>query len=139
MQHLLALAELFYELLDAVLVIERLALGFGDAFIEKSDFEAGIQECQFAQALTDTVGFEFGRLLKNLRIRFERDEGAGAFGFADYFELLGGLAALEFHVMDLAIARNVAGEPFRDGIDALGADTMSAARISVSALAVLAT
>ena len=49
-----------------------------------------------------------------------------------------GLAPLKLHVMHLAIARDLDLEPFAHGVDALGADTVGAARKLVAALAVFA-
>ena len=81
----------------------------------KRDFEAGIQERQFAQAIGQQVEFEFRGNGKNRRVGLEGDEGAGAFGFADDFQLLLGHAALEGHVINLVVARNLDLEPIGEG------------------------
>jgi hypothetical protein len=107
MQRLLVLVELLDELLDPVLVIKP--FGFGSVWrssvkmISKPEFKEG----QFAQPLRDLVRLEFHRLAEDFRVRLERDQRAGALGFADDFEFLGRLAALELHVMDFAVARDL--------------------------------
>ena len=57
---------------------------------------------------------------------------------ADDVERLGGLAALEADVVDLAVAHDVGVEPIGEGVDALRADAVEAAGIFVGALAELA-
>ena len=56
-------------------------------------------------------------------------------GFADDLQLLRGHAALERHVINLVVARNLDLEPIGKGVDALGADAVQAAGILVGALA----
>ena len=59
-------------------------------------------------------------------------------GLADNGELVGRYSARECHVIHLAFARNFHLEPFRERVDAFGANTMQAARILVGALPELA-
>src|SRR5690606_11479121 len=134
----LAGVDLADELGDAVLVEEHLGLGGGGAFVDEVDFEAGVEEGEFAQALGDAVGDEDGGFLEDLGVGLEGDVGAGAAGLADDFELFDGLAALELHVMDVAAAGDLDLEPFGDGVDALGADAVGAAGEFVSTLSILA-
>ena len=79
MQHLLALAELLDELLDAVLIVKRLPFRARHSFVEKSDFQIRIQERQLAQPLRNPLRLEFRRLLEYFRIRLERDQSPRAF------------------------------------------------------------
>ena len=134
----LALVELADEFLDAVLVEVALGLRVGGALVGEGDLQARVEEGEFAQALGDARRLEHGGLLEDLTVGLERDEGAGAAGFADDLELLHGLAALEFHVVHLAVAGDLDLEPLGDGVDALGADAVGAAGELVTALAVLA-
>src|SRR5439155_6935158 len=137
-QRFLAFVELLHELLDAVLVEKRLLLSIRNALVDEGDFEAGVQKRQFPQALGDAVGFEFGRIPENFRVGLEGDERAGALGFAGDFEFFDRFAALELHVVDLAVARHIHLEPLAHRVHALGADTVSAARESVASLPVFA-
>ncbi len=134
MQDLLVAAKLADKLLDAVLVEKSLLLVL-DPLVGERDFDARIQKRQFAQAVGEQVEFEFGGDGENRRVGLEGDEGAGALGFTDDFELAGGDAALEGHVIDLIVARNLDLEPVGKGVDALGADAVEAAGIFVGALA----
>ncbi len=134
MQDFLVPAQLADEFLDAFAV--KKPLGFIlHPFVGQRDFDAGIQEGQFAQAVGQDVELEFGGNGENGRVRFEGDERAGVLGFADDFQLLFGHAALEGHVIDLVVARNLDLEPIGKGVDAFGADAVQAARILVGALA----
>ena len=135
---LLALVELFHELDDAVLVEESLGGGDGWALVGETDFEAAVEEGEFAETLGDGGGDEDGGLFKDLGVGLEGDEGAGAGGLADDVEFFDGLAALEFHVVDVAALGDLDLEPFGDGVDALGADAVGAAGEFVSTLAILA-
>ncbi len=56
-------------------------------------------------------------------------------GFADDLQLLRRHAPLEGHVINLVVPRNLDLEPFRKGVDALGAHAVQAAGILVGALA----
>ena len=137
-EDLLALVELADELDDAVLVEKGLGDGSGGALVDEADLEAGVEEGKFAEALGDGGGDEDGGLLEDLGVGLEGDEGAGAGGLADDLELFDGLAALELHVVDLAVLRDLDLEPLGDGVYALGADAVGAAGELVSALAILA-
>jgi hypothetical protein len=55
-QGVFALVDLLHELLDAVLVEVALGLGLGGTFVGEDDFEAGVEEGEFAEALADAVG-----------------------------------------------------------------------------------
>ncbi len=135
---LLVFAELLDEFLDAVLVIETFRFGLLGALVGEDDFEAGIEKGEFPQAADDEFLLELDRLLEDLRVGLEGDEGAGRFALADDVEFFDGFAPLELHVVDLAVARNLDLEPFRDGVDALRADAVGAAGEDVAALAVFA-
>ena len=81
---------------------------------------------------------KLGRDRENRRVRHERDQRAGVLLVLRSpmtFELLRRLAALEGHVIDLPIARDLDLEPLRQRVDALRADAVHAAGILVSALA----
>ncbi len=134
----LALVDLLHELLDAILVVVGFRLGAGGPLVEENDLKAGIEEGQLAQALGDAAGLEDGGLAEDLGVGLEGDERAGAAGLADDLELFHGLAALKFHVVDLAAAGDLDFEPLGDGIDALGADAVGAAGEFVAALPVFA-
>ncbi len=138
MQHLFAAAQLFYELLNPIFVIECLAFCIGYALVQKSYFQAGIEERQFAQALSDALRLEFDGISKNLGIRFEGNQSSGSLCFSDDFQFLGRLASLKRHLVHLPIARDLNGKPFRNGIDTFGADAVGSAGIGVAALAIFA-
>ncbi len=147
----LVLAKLFDEFLDAVAVKEpfdfdflgsrRLARSrsaggcfFGSALVLEDDFDAGIEECQFAQAIGQEFELELGGDGENFRIGLKGNQRSVAFALADDFEFAGGFAALEFHRVDLAVAVDFDGEPFRKGVDALGADAVQTAGVFIGAL-----
>ena len=134
----LTLVDLLHEFLDAVFIEVALGLGLGGAFVGEDDFEAGVEEGQFAEALADAGGDENGGFLEDFGVGLEADVGAGAAGFADDLEFFHGLAALELHVVDGAAAGNLDLEPLGDGVDALGADAVGAAGEFIAALAVFA-
>ena len=134
-----ALIELLHEFRDAVLVEIDFGLGVGGTLVGENDFETGVKEGEFAEALGDAGEDEDGGLLEDLGIGFESNVGAVVPRFPDDGEFFHGLAALELHVVNLAVAGNLYLEPFGDGVDALGADTVSAAGELVAALAVFAT
>ena len=81
------------------------------------------------------IEFEFGGDGENGRVGLEGDQGAGAFGFADDLQLVGGDAALKGHVIDLVVAGDLDLEPLGKGVDTFGADAVEAAGVFVSALA----
>ena len=58
------------------------------------------------------VRLELDRVAENFRVGLERDQRAGVFCFADDVEFLGRLAALKFHVIHFAVARDLDLEPF---------------------------
>ena len=138
MQRLLAFVELLDELLHAVLVKKPFRRGLRLALVGKNYFQAGIQKCQFAQALGNNRRLELHRLAENFRIRLEGDERAGFLGLANHFEFLDRLAALELHVIDLLVARHLDLKPFADRVHALRPDAVRAAGKFVAALAVFA-
>jgi hypothetical protein len=79
MEHFLVPAQLADEFLDAVAV--KKPLGFVlHPFVLEGDFDAGIQEGQFAQAAGQDVELELGRDGENGRVRLEGDERAGVLG-----------------------------------------------------------
>ena len=81
---------------------------------------------------------ELGRDGEDRRVGHEGDQRAGVllvFDFADDAELFGRFAALERHVVNLAVARDFDFEPIRKRVDAFGADAVQAAGIFVGALA----
>ena len=138
MNDLLVLAQLPDEFLNAVFVEKRLLFRRIVALVDERDFKAGIQESQFAQSRGQPLEFELGRDGENRRVGQERDQRAGVllvFDFADDAEFLGRFAALERHVVDLAVARDFDLEPIRERVDAFRADAVQAAGIFVSALA----
>ena len=138
MNDLLVLAQLPDEFLDAVLVEERFLFWRIVALVGERDFEAGIQERQLAQTRGQALEFELGRDGENRRVGQERDQRAGVllvFDFADDLELLGRFAALERHVINLAVARDFDLEPIGKRVDAFRADAVQAAGIFVGALA----
>ena len=141
MEELLGLAELADELLDAE-AVEVLLLADGlAAFVDEVDLESRVEEGQFPEP-----GGEFGELeldgdREDRGIGHEGDGGARlllVFDLADDVELLGGVAALEGHVVDLAVALDLDLEPVRQGVDALGANPVETARVLVGALPKLA-
>ena len=137
----LVLAELPHEFLDAVLVEKRLLLRRLAALVGESDLEAGIEERQFAQAVGEPLELKLGRDREDRRVRQEGDERAGlllVLQLADDLELLRRLPALEAHVIDLAVARDLDLEPIGERVDALRADAVQTAGIFVGALPELA-
>ena len=138
MQRLFALIELLDEFLNAVLVIKCFRFRCRLALVSKNNFQTRIQKRQFPQALRDDVRLEFHRLAENFLVRQKRDERAGLFRFADDFKLLHRLAALEFHVIHLLVARDFYLEPFAHRVHALRADAVRAAGKFVAALTIFA-
>jgi hypothetical protein len=88
----LVAAELFDEFGDAVLVEEAFALVF-EAFVGEFDFDAGVEEGEFAEAVGEEFEFELGGDREDLGVGFEGDERSGVTGLADDLEPLGRLAA----------------------------------------------
>ena len=136
MDHLFVFADLLHEFLDAVLVKKAFAL-LGP-FILQNDLKPGIQERQFAQTVRQNVELELRRDGKNRRIRLERNEGASMFRRADDPQFPHRHAAREFHVINLAIARDFHLEPVRKRVDAFGADAMQPTGVFVCSLPELA-
>ena len=137
-EDLFALVELADELDDAVLVEKDLGFGDGGALVDETDFEAGVEKGELAEALGDALGDKDGGLAEDLGVGLKGDEGAGAAGGADDGEFFGGFTTLEFHVMDGVAAGDLDLEPFGNGVDAFGADAVGAAGELVAALAVFA-
>ena len=137
-ERLLAGVELPHELDDAVLVIISLDLGDGGALVGEDDLEAGVKEGELAEALGDGFEDEDGGEFENLGVGLERDGGAGAGSGADDLKFFDHLALGELHVVDMAAAGDLDLEPLGDGVDALGADAVSAAGELVAALTVFA-
>ena len=138
MQGRLALVDLLHEFLDAILIEVALGLRFGGALVGEGDFQAGVEEGEFTEALADAGGDEDGGLFEDFGVGLEADVGSSAAGFADDFEFLHGLAALELHMVDRTAAGDLDFEPLGDSVDALCADAVSAAGKFVAALAVFA-
>ena len=133
--------KLLDEFLDAVLVKKRLLFRRIDSLIRQCDFEPGIQESQLAQSRGQSLEFKFGRDREDRRVGQKRDQRAGilfVFDLADDAEFFGRFAALEGHVINLAVARDFDLEPVGERVDAFGADAVQAAGIFVGALAELA-
>ena len=85
-----------------------------------------------------TLEFKFRRDREDRRVGQKRDQRAGiflVFDLADDLELLGRFAALEGHVINLAVARDFHLEPIGKRVDAFRADAVQAAGIFVGALA----
>ena len=102
------------------------------------DLQPGIEKRQFAQAAGKPLELELRRDREDRRVGQERDERAGLFGIlqgADDGELLRGDAALERHVVDLAVAEHLGLEPIGKRVDALRAHAVQAAGIFVRPLA----
>ena len=130
-------AELADEFFDAVFVEEGLLPRCITAFVGERNFEAGIEKRQFAQPVGQALEFKFRRDGEDRRIGEERDQRPGnllVFQFADDFELLRGFPALEAHVIDLSVARDLDLEPIGKRVDALCADAVQATGVFVGAL-----
>ena len=137
-EELLVLTELAHEFLDAQLVKPAFRFDRLAALVGERDFESWIEEGEFAQAGGEFSEFEFRRDREDRRIRHEGDQRAGlffVFHLADDIQLLRGDAALEGHVIDLAVALDLDLEPIAERIDALRADAVQTAGVFVSALA----
>src|SRR5438876_1887001 len=102
-QRLAVAEQVLHELGEPALVDERLFLQRALALVLERDGEALVQEGELAQP-----GGEGGVVEPSLRedrgVRLEPDGRAGALRLADHLELLRRLAALERHVMALAVA-----------------------------------
>ena len=72
-------------------------------------------------------GREMRVLAENLRVGIERHDGAAPVHRADVLQLADGLAALEAHLVAVAVARDVDFHPFRQRIHHRRADAMQAA------------
>src|SRR5437764_5559779 len=127
MNDLLVLAQLPDEFLNAVLVKKRLFFRRIDSLIRQRDFEPGIQKCQLAQSRGQSLEFKFRRDGEDGRVGQKRDQRPGiffVFDLADNAEFFGGFAALERHVVNLALARDFDLEPIRERVGAFGADAV---------------
>ena len=137
-EELLVLAELADEFLDAEFVEPAFGFDLFAALVGEGNFEAGVEEGEFAEAGGELGEFKLGGDREDRRVGEEGDEGAGllfVFDLADDIELLRGHAALEGHVVDLAVALDLDLEPIAERIDALRAYAVEAARVFVGALA----
>ncbi len=99
--------------------------------------DAGIKKSELTQALGENIILELARGLKDLRVGLEGDLGTGLLRIADNRHLLRRFALGKTHLVDLAVPAHFGDEPFRDGVDALGADTVQTAGDLVGALAEL--
>ena len=137
MNDLLVLAQLADEFVDPVLVKKRFFFRRIVALVDECNFKARIQESQLPQAGGKPLEFKLGGDRENRRVGEERHQRAGVllvFDFADDTELLGRFAALEGHVINLAIARDFDLEPIRERVGAFRTDAMQAAGIFVRPL-----
>src|SRR5438105_5577362 len=106
MQHLLVLAELPREFLDAVFVEKSFFLRRLSAFVGQIDLETRIEKSELAQTRRQALKLEFRCDREDRRIRQKRDERSGcllAFDFADDFKLFGRFTLGEGHVVNLAV------------------------------------
>src|SRR5207302_7233426 len=106
-------------------------------FVFEDDRQSFIKEGELAQAIRDRGVIE-ACLGEDLVVRLEPDGRAGALCFADDLELLRRLAALERHMVALAIAVDPHLELLRECIDDGDADAMETTRHLVRALVELA-
>ena len=77
MEHLLILPELLYKFLNAGAVIKALRLIL-HALVRKHDFDAWIQERQFAEPVCQDLKFKLGGDREDGRIGLKGDQCAGA-------------------------------------------------------------
>src|SRR5881409_63760 len=102
-QRLAVAEQVLHELGEPALVDERLFLQRALALVLERDGEALVQEGELAQPGGKGGVVEPG-LREDRGVRLEPDGRAGALRLADHLELLRRLAALERHVMALAVA-----------------------------------
>ncbi len=75
------------------------------------------------------------RVVEELRVRLEGDEGAVQLGVADDLHLLGDRAAGELHLVDLAVAVDLDDQPLAQRVDDRSADAVQAAGYLVASAA----
>ena len=99
------------ELADAALVMELLlALR---KLLAQGDVDALVQEGQLAQPVHHRVPVELQHA-EDLGVGREGDLRAGGLGLADHLQLRHRVAALETHVVDLAVAADLGFQPLAD-------------------------
>ncbi len=101
------------------------------------DGNAGVEEGQFAEALSEDVVFEVEGLGENLRVWLEGDLSTSVVTIADDHHLLGGDPAGKFHLVDLAFPAYLGLEPFGYGVGTLRTDAVEPPRNGVCAFAEL--
>ena len=98
---------------DAAFVVKLMGLPI--PLVVQRDQDAGVQECQLAQPLREGIEAEICGL-ENVGIGAERDFRAALFRRARHLELAGGLAALVFLFVHLAVAPDFQIELLRQRI-----------------------
>src|SRR5690348_2396864 len=99
---------------------------FAVALVLESDFEAFVQEGQFAQALRKRVETQLDGG-KNRGIRMKSDFRSGLFGFAGVFQFGSGMAFFVALLPDLAFAPDFQIEPVGEGVYDGNTDAVQAA------------
>ena len=121
-EHFLVRRQVFHEVDEAVLVLEGLALEGAvfvlHALVGEVDLQAFVEEGHLAEALSERVVVEGGRLGEDFGVGPELHRGARVLGRADLLELFNRLAALEGDFIKVAVAghlhRHVGGKRVDD-------------------------
>ena len=108
-QHAFTAIHVFDKTLDAAAVGEILFLA--GALISHDDFDAVIQERQFAQAARQDVVMKLD-FAEHFGARHEMHFGTTAFAFSRGFERSNSGAVAKFHLMHFAVAADGEAQPF---------------------------
>ena len=118
--------EVLDEVVDAAGVAELLHARGELALVGEDDLEVLVEERGLLQVVVQGVEV-VDRGLEDGVVRPEGDGGAGGLRLADLGHLLGGLAARELHLDDLAVTLDLRDELLRERVDDGDADAVQAA------------
>ena len=137
MNDLLVFPKLLYEFFDPVLIKKCFLFRFIAALIGQRDFQTRIQKASSRNRVARRSNLNSVVIVKIVGsgMKVISVPVSFCFDFADDVELLRGLPALECHVIDLAVARNLDLEPIGKRVDAFRADTVQTTGIFIGALA----
>ena len=114
-QDVLLGVEELHEVDDAAGVAELVGARHQLALVHQHDLEVLVEERRLLQVVVERV-VVVGRGLEDLLVGPERDGGARGLGVAHDLHLLDGLAALEGHLVDLAVAADLRDELLGEGV-----------------------
>ena len=125
-QDVLLVVQELDEVDDAAGVAELLGARRELALVDQHDLEVLVEKRRLLQVVVERVP-AVGGGLEDLVVRPEGDGGARGLGGANLAHLLHRLAALEDHLVDLAVALHLGDEPLGEGVDDRDAHAVQAA------------